>query len=80
MKKAITLILVLTLIFGSVAAMAQQQPQQPQTGPMMMCPCMMMMQQQMTPEQVKQMQERMAQWWQNCPMMPQQPQAQPKQK
>ncbi len=81
MKLTLTLILTVALIAGAGIAMAQQTPatppaQQPQMGPMMMCPCMTVRMQQMTPEQQKQVQG----WWQACPMWqmtPQQPPAQP---
>ena len=61
MKLTLLLILTVALIAGAGMALAQQTPatppaQQPQMGPMMMCPCMTMMQKQMTPEQMKQMQ------------------------
>lgn len=69
MKKLAVILLTLALSGGVMAAHAQTQaiPQAP-GQPMMMCPCMMMMQKQMTPEQMKQMQEQMAQWWRSCPM------------
>ncbi len=81
MKQAIAMILCVAMIVGAGAAWAQQSPatpqtQQPQMGSMMMCPCMTVMQKQMTPEQMKQMQA----WWQSCPMMQQQPPAQPQPK
>ncbi len=80
MKLTLLLILTVALIAGTGVALAQQAPaappaQQPQMGPMMMCPCMMMMQKQMTPEQMKQMQG----WWQACPMWQMTPQQQPAQ-
>jgi hypothetical protein len=76
MKRAVVFLLAMALIIGAGVALAQapsgtQGPQQPMMGPgMMMCPCMMMMgQKQMSPEDMKKMQEQMMQWMQACPMM-----------